>query len=202
MVRAAEELLEEQPFETITVAQIVRRAGTSVGAFYARFSTKNDLLAAIYSRRFGAESTERSKEYLAQFASRQMPLEQRTHEVVGNMVAYFRGNRRLLQELAVRSGQAESKPVVGTRQFRAHRAAFHDGWVRAFLAHPEQIGHPEPERAVRFGLFVAAAACRDALLLGEPGSEDLRTEDLVRELSRALNAYLREATSATPVGRS
>lgn len=202
MVAAAEELLEEQPFETITVAQIVRRAGTSVGAFYARFSSKNDLLPAIYSRRFGDESTARSGEYLAQFASRRMPLEQRTREVVGNMAAYFRSNRRLLQELAMRSGQPESKPVARTQELRAHRAAFHDGWARAFLAHPEQIGHPDPERAVRFGLFVAAATCRDALLLGEPGSEDLPAEDLVGELSRALSAYLRGPTSGAAVGRS
>lgn len=202
MVRAAEDLLEERAFETITVSEIVRRARASVGAFYARFSSKSDLLVAIYERRFGAESTARSEEYLAQFASRQMPLEQRTREVVGNIAAYFRSNRRLLQELAIRSGQPEEKLTTGARELRAHRAAFHDGWARAFLAHPEQIGHPDPERAVRFGLFVAAAACRDAFLLEEPGTQELPTEDLIDELSSALSAYLKGGASGATVGRS
>ncbi len=201
MVRAAEDLLEERPFDAVSVAEIVRRAGTSVGAFYARFSSKSDLLSAIYARRFGAEATERSRKYLAQFAAREMPLEHRTREVVSNMVTYFQSNRRLLQEMALQAGHREETLPTGSREARAHRAAFNDGWARAFLGHPEQIGHPDPKRAVRFGLFVAAAACRDALLLGEPGAEDLQAEDLVGELSRALNAYLTGAESGATAAR-
>jgi AcrR family transcriptional regulator len=202
MVRAGEALLEEQPFDAISVAEIVRRARTLVGSFYARFSSKDDLLAAIYARRFGAEATERSRKYLAGFASREMSLERRTREVVTNMAAYFRSNRRLLQEMALRAGQRGETMPTGSRELRAHRAAFNDGWVRAFLEHPEEIGHPDPERAVRFGLFVAAAACRDAFLLGEPGAEDVPTEDLVSELSRALNAYLTGTGSSATAARS
>lgn len=202
MLRAAEELLEERPFDAVSVAEIVRQAGTSVGAFYARFSSKGDLLAAIYARRFGAEATERSRRYLAEFAAREMPLEQRTREVVRNMVAYFESNRRLLRAMALRAGQLEETLPAESRELRAHRAVFNDGWARAFLAHPEQIGHPDAERAVRFGLFVAAAACRDAFLLGEPGSKDLPAEDLVSELGRTLNAYLAGAQSRATAGRS
>jgi AcrR family transcriptional regulator len=200
MVRAAEELLEERPLAAVSVAEIVRRAETSVGSFYARFSSKSDLLAAIYERRFGAEATEKSRTYLAQFAARQMPLQLRTREVVRNMAAYFQSNRRLLQEMALRAGQRKEMP--GSRAQRAHRAVFNDGWARAFLAHPEQIGHPDPERAVRFGLFVAAAACRDAFLLGEPGTQGLETDELVGELSRALSAYLAGAESSAGAVRS
>lgn len=190
MVRAAEELLEERPLNAVSVSEIVRRAGTSVGAFYARFSSKSDLLAAIYARRFGAEATRRSREYLAQFAKREMSLEERTREVVRNMVAYFQGNRRLLQEMAYQTGPREGTPALGSHELRAHLATFNEGWAEAFLAHPEQIGHTDPERAVRFGLFLAAAACRDALLLDAPGSVDLSTEEFASEISRALRAYL------------
>ncbi len=202
MVRAAEELLEERPLAAVSIAEIVRRAETSVGSFYARFSSKSDLLAAIYERRFGAEATEKSREYLAQFAAREMPLQLRTREVVRNMTAYFQSNRRLLQEMALRAEQREEKPPPGSRALRAHRAVFNDGWTRAFLAHREQIGHPDPERAVRFGLFVAAAACRDAFLLGEPGAHGLETDELVGELSRALSAYLTGAESGAGAVRS
>ena len=202
MVRAAEDLLQERPFDAISVAEIVRQAGTSVGAFYARFSCKGDLLAAIYARRFGTEATERSRRYLAEFAAREMPLEQRTREIVRNMVAYFQSNRRLLRDMAQLSGPRGQTLPTGPPELRAHRAVFNDGWARAFLAHPEQIGHPDPERAVRFGLFVAAATCRDVFLLGEPGAEGLPTEDLVGELGRALHAYLIGAEGRETAGRS
>ena len=41
---AAVELIGEQGVEATTVAQIVARAESSVGSFYARFNTKEDLL--------------------------------------------------------------------------------------------------------------------------------------------------------------
>lgn len=192
MVQAAEDLLEQRPFEAFTVAEIVQRAGTSVGAFYARFSSKRDLLAAIYARRFGTEATARSMEYLTQFAARQMPLEHRAYEIVHNMVAYYGRNRRLLKEMVSGLELPESETSAWYREVRAHETAFHDGWAKALLSQPDQIGHEDPERSVRFALSVAAAACRDAILLGgEPRAEDLRTGDLARELTRLLCAYLR-----------
>ena len=40
-VQAARELLEERSFDEITVADIVQRAGRTVGSFYARFEDKD-----------------------------------------------------------------------------------------------------------------------------------------------------------------
>lgn len=47
---AAEELLREQPFEDITVAEIVRRAERTVGSFYARFTDKDALIRTLAQR--------------------------------------------------------------------------------------------------------------------------------------------------------
>ena len=44
IARAALELIAEQGVEATTVAQIVSRAGSSVGSFYARFSGKDELV--------------------------------------------------------------------------------------------------------------------------------------------------------------
>ena len=50
LLEVTETLLNDQPFESISVQQIVRAANTSVGAFYARFRDKQALLPCLYNR--------------------------------------------------------------------------------------------------------------------------------------------------------
>ena len=47
---SAIELMEQEGFENITIAEISEKAGVSVGAFYHYFSSKNDILAEIFHR--------------------------------------------------------------------------------------------------------------------------------------------------------
>ncbi len=47
---AAVALMERKGFDNITVAEISRAAGVSVGAFYHHFESKNDILAEIFFR--------------------------------------------------------------------------------------------------------------------------------------------------------
>lgn len=47
---AAESILAEKSWEDTSVAEIARRAGSSVGAFYSRFPDKDTLLAALHQR--------------------------------------------------------------------------------------------------------------------------------------------------------
>lgn len=49
-VQATTELLDERPFEEITVADIVQRAGRTVGSFYARFEDKQAVLHLLLGR--------------------------------------------------------------------------------------------------------------------------------------------------------
>jgi len=47
---SAIELMEENGFESFTIADISKKAGVSVGAFYHYFDSKNDILAEIFYR--------------------------------------------------------------------------------------------------------------------------------------------------------
>ena len=186
---AAEELLREKPFEDVTVAEIVRRAGSSVGAFYARFPAKAALLSALYARQHGMRQTERGRSYLTHFVSRRMTLEERAREVIGHIVTYYRLNRHLLRSL----GAAERlSPTSGAPEADAYHDAFSRGWTAAFLAHRHEIGHPDPERAVRMGLFMVASACREAVVFSTPVVElgEMSETELAEELTSALVAYL------------
>lgn len=50
LLDAAEELIAEHGVGSVTVSEVVRRAGSSVGAFYARFTDKDALLATLHQR--------------------------------------------------------------------------------------------------------------------------------------------------------
>ena len=47
---AAIELMDQEGFENITIADISKKAGVSVGAFYHYFTSKNDILAEIFHK--------------------------------------------------------------------------------------------------------------------------------------------------------
>ena len=47
---AAIELMERKGFENITIADISKKAGVSVGAFYHYFESKNDILVEIFDQ--------------------------------------------------------------------------------------------------------------------------------------------------------
>ena len=44
------ELLEDREFDDISIAELATKAGYSVGAFYARFRSKDELLDAMVAR--------------------------------------------------------------------------------------------------------------------------------------------------------
>ncbi len=47
---AAIDLMDQEGFENITIADISKKAGVSVGAFYHYFTSKNDILAEIFHK--------------------------------------------------------------------------------------------------------------------------------------------------------
>ena len=52
LLDAAEGLIEERGLGDVSIPEIVRRARSSVGGFYARFRDKNELLRALEERFF------------------------------------------------------------------------------------------------------------------------------------------------------
>src|SRR5919112_6138171 len=71
--RAVEELLATRSFDDISVGDIVRRARCSVGSFYARFESKDDLLPYLYER-YDADLQPRMRHRVASVAWEQLSL--------------------------------------------------------------------------------------------------------------------------------
>lgn len=190
IVTAARELATEHGIEATSVQQIVDRAESSVGSFYARFDGKDDLLRYL-ERRAWDEARERWDRALAERAWHQLPLADLVTGVVRLLLDVGRhesGVRRALR--AYHSGAAGTDPA---RAFRRH---VRQGIRDLLLAHESEMAHPDPSRAVDVGLLLVVGGLRE---LDETG--ELEDEDIVVEVSRSFSAYLGSAGSdAEPPG--
>lgn len=182
-------LLGERRFEEASVAEIARRARSSVGAFYARFEGKQALVACLNQRIF-EEGRERWGAFLAPERWRGRDAAAVMRGVVRHVVRKRRANRGLLRALAL---HARSHPQPGFAEAAAASNRHVHALLRALLlARRAELGHPDPERAIGMGLLLVDAATREAILFDEarlvPGG--LSDAVLVRELSAAWLAYL------------
>jgi AcrR family transcriptional regulator len=65
LIAAAWRLLEDQPWQVISINDIVKAAGCSVGAFYSRFADKEALLEALAAQWLAERWAEREKGFAA-----------------------------------------------------------------------------------------------------------------------------------------
>jgi len=182
-------LLAERRFEDAPVAEIARRAHASVGAFYARFPDKDALLAYMNERLFEAGRANWDA-FLAPDRWRGHGVAPVVEGVVKHIVGKRRAHRGVLRALAL---YARSRPAPG---FLEHATALnrhvHRRLRALLLERKHEINHPDPERAIGFGLLLVDSATRDAILFDDvvevPGKA--RDAVLARELVAAWLAYL------------
>jgi AcrR family transcriptional regulator len=189
LLRATRELLNEKAFEEITVAEIVQRARSSCGAFYARFPTKEALLPALYdaySRELTSETTVWSDP--ATWGERSLSV--RVANMVRFVVRDFRATRPVLRPLAL---YARQHPGALSTDDRAVRLEKHRAAVAFLRDCRDEITHPDPERAADLAAYFVAAIGRDKILFGDaPHASSVQIEDaaLEEELTRMTLAYL------------
>jgi AcrR family transcriptional regulator len=187
LLDAAEQLVGEKGFGDATIAELVRRAGSSVGAFYARFRDKDGLLYALYER------------YLEQaIATTDAALDPRrwdgasipeiVHAVVPFLVSVYRERQGLIRAFVLRN---HVDPEFRARQERLSHYV-NAGLSRLLLARAGEIRHPDPARAATFGLTMTVNTIESAVLFGELRSSalTLSDEELAAELIHAFLAYL------------
>lgn len=164
IVRAALELMVEKGVEGASVQDIVDRAGSSVGSFYARFDGKADLVRYL-DERVWTKARERWDEGVEEgrWADADLPaLLRGLVELLFRIERTDADRRRALQS---RGGATDTS--AGAEAFRDHIARD----VRALLVdHRDEIGHPDPERAVGVLLPVLVGAVRELDAMGSGGA--------------------------------
>lgn len=188
---AAEALVAEKGFDDTPISEIVRRAGSSVGAFYTRFDDKNALLHALYDR-YLEQATATADDALdpARWESSRIP------EILGSvvrfLVAVYRDQGGLMRVFVARHHTDQS--FQARRERLSHYVS--ERVSALLLARRDEITHPDPERAATFGLTLVFSALDSIMLFGEMRSSLTLSDDaLADELSRTYLAYLGLRTS-------
>ena len=192
---AAEILVTEKGFEDTPVAEIVQRAGSSVGAFYARFHDKDGLLHALYERYY-EEAVATADAALAPARWEGARVAELIPVVLRFLVSIFRDRRGLMRAFVVRN---HTHPEFQARQQRlSHHVIAR--LCALLLARRGELAHPDPERATRFALMLVFSALESLILFGEMRSSllSLTDDDLATELARSTLAYLGVANPAGP----
>ena len=189
---AALELMEEKGLEGATVAAIVERAGASVGSFYARFPGKDDLVRYLQDRVW-TEARERWDQALGAQAWEGLSMAAVVEGVVGLLLRSFRADFHHRKVL----GRDRSFDPEAAREVLAFHEHILDSVTPLLLSRREEMTHPDPEVAVRFGYRFVVGAIREFLELEEAravSAVDLGRKppsaELGREVARVWIGYL------------
>jgi len=184
---AAEALVQEKGFDDTPVSEIVRRADSSVGAFYSRFPDKDALLHALYERYF-EQAMATADDALDPARWERAGTADLIAAVVAFLVQIYRDQRGLIRAFVIKNH------VDASFQERRGRLSHYvsERLTDLLVERGGEIRHPHPRRAAAFAMTLVFSGLDNAILFGEmrSGSDALSDEDLAAELTRAFLAYL------------
>lgn len=172
----------------MSVTEIVKRAGSSVGSFYARFRDKDALLDYL-DEGYAREVIAWQEEFIGADRRKPASLRATVSELVTWLVCYHRRHRGLLRALVLRA-RTRLEPRYRERTSRMNQRLPE---VRdVLLRHRGEIRHPRPERAAALGFSFALGALRERILFPEAIELPEATPDdvLIEEITKAYLAYL------------
>ncbi|HVU04255.1 MAG TPA: helix-turn-helix domain-containing protein [Polyangiaceae bacterium] len=195
---AAEELIGERGVTALTVSEVVRRAGSSVGAFYARFPDKDALLSTLHERSCD-EALATAELALEPARWRNRDLGTAVSEIVRFTVALCQERRGVLLAFIA---LAASDAAYAERRARLETQIA--SLLHRFLEGRDgEFSHRDAKTASAVAIrMLLGAAEYGALIQRVPGKEmELSDERVSAELSRAVLAYLGAAVSEGRVTR-
>jgi AcrR family transcriptional regulator len=195
LLDAGESLIEEKGLADVSVPDIVQRARSSVGGFYARFRDKAELLRAL-EERFFAQLGVRVEEISRAEHWGDAPIPAIVRLCMGELVETFREREALIRAFMARAAQ----DAVFMEDAHRFRCKVSDGIVRLLLTRRSAIRHADPALAIDFGVQLAFGMMHHWVIFGgvQAGGRRLSDRDLVEELSRSFLGYLAQAPLEEP----
>lgn len=188
LLEAGLTLLQEEELESITVADITRKAGYSVGAFYTRFHSKDEFFEALVLHHLET----RTEELIALFA--RLPLERLASDYVVNLVNYYWPRRRFWRAVLHRCMRDPDFWEPIRQRWHVHSGRFIERVV-------EEIKRPlteGEERRINFAFQVSLGTV-NSMLIYRTGPVAIGQQAFVEELSRVfvqtanINALMNQA---------
>lgn len=174
LIGTAFELLEEQEFDAVTIADLTSKAGYSVGAFYAQFKSKDELLEAMVERHL----EERSKTRVRLIGD--LTNERPVTELVANTVRYYWKRRRFWRAALVRSMRDPEfwEPI------RRHGIEFASLFISRVSLQANRPLTEEEETNIRFAFQLMFGTINNTII-NRPGPIFMDEQLFVDNLARA-----------------
>jgi AcrR family transcriptional regulator len=186
---AFQKALATTPYDQITVADIAAEASTSVGGFYARFSSKEAMLLPLIED-MTADFRTKLVSALDDADRKNGGLSDVITIYVRTMLTEFRKHGRVLQQV-FRSASGDVAAAIGERVHEFNQIV-HEEFRTRVWARRKEIHHRSPRAAIEIALFMGSATAREAVNTGNWRSYAVQPDDatITREISAAMLAYL------------
>src|SRR3954465_6655455 len=186
ILAAAEQVLAEKAFGEATLAEIMERAGVTVGAFYRRYPDKNALLRHL-DERFFAEMLAKGNDLFDPERWPGSTARQIIDAFVAQAVEVYSTRRGLLRSLFLR---ARTDIVLQQSAMRVNEV-FIDKLRALLMPRRAETTHPDPERAIELGFMMMVGALRELVVFGEIWpAPPAHTPELAHEIARMYCGYL------------
>jgi AcrR family transcriptional regulator len=187
LLDAAEMLIKEKGHAAVSIPEIARRAGSSVGGFYARFRDKDELLRALEERHF-LELSQRLETLADARRWQNAPTSHIVEAAVAELVNSTRERRHMIAAFLVR---AIEDPLIRAGGLRFRRTV-EERISALLLTRRAEMSHPDPALAIDLGIQTAFALMQQHVLIEETriGGKVLTDEELRRELATMFLRYV------------
>jgi AcrR family transcriptional regulator len=187
VLEASTKLLEESGFEAFTVQEVSHRADVSVGAIYARFGNKENLLRAVHAHAMEAIRAEHES-VATPDGQPAVTGREAIAGAVRTVADIFQGNEQLLSAF-MHVGAVDNEIARRGSEVSIDLAR---RFATTVLAHRGEISHPDPEKAVDVAYRMAYCTFARQVMYGPAfeSSRPISWADLVEEVGSACAAYL------------
>lgn len=174
LIATAFELLEHREFDEISIAELAQKAGYSVGAFYARFKSKDELFDAMLEQHIDNRRRTRAHQFATASDSALIRI------VLEDTIQYYWARRRFWRAALFRSIRDEDfwAPI---RKLSHELGDSLVAWISARARRPLT---EEEETNVRFAVQVTLGTVNNAII-NRPGPIFLGHKLFVENLIRA-----------------
>jgi len=189
LLEACADVLEKDGLEGATIPRIAKQAGVAAGSVYRRFRDKDALLQETFGQLFEVAHARNQK----QLTPERIPaigIRPLARTMVRSIVLGYRSRPGLLRAL-IRYLHQNPDAAFKQRADELQRRTL-DQMCELMLRRKDEIGHPDPAFAVRFGLMMVVSTAQNVVVLG---TEELIDQDQIQprleeQLTRALLNYL------------
>ncbi len=174
LIRTTFKLLQQREFDAISIAELAQKAGYSVGAFYARFRSKDELFDALLAQHIEDRLTARTRIFATATD------ETLVGDLMEDLVDYYWTRRRFWRAALIRS----MKDPEFWEPVRRQGLQF-GAWLIERISRRAGRSLTEAEQAnVRFALQLALGTINNTII-NRPGPIFMEQVLFVEQLTRA-----------------